>query len=46
MVWGPAWRVFMSLFGLTVAMVCATGFLVWWAKRRGRARVRSRAVPN
>jgi len=29
-------RILVSLFGLAIAMLSATGMLIWWKKRRGR----------
>lgn len=43
-IWGTPFRIFMSLIGLAVAMLSATGVYLWWKKRRARTLSRSRAV--
>jgi uncharacterized iron-regulated membrane protein len=35
-VWGLPLRIFMSLCGLAIAMLCVTGVLIWLRKRRAR----------
>jgi uncharacterized iron-regulated membrane protein len=33
---GPAYRVFVSLLGLALTTLCATGLFIWWKKRTAR----------
>lgn len=35
-VWGLPYRLFMTVFGLAVAMLSVTGVYIWWKKRAGR----------
>ncbi|MEM7504117.1 MAG: PepSY-associated TM helix domain-containing protein [Pseudomonadota bacterium] len=35
-VWGLPYRIFVTLLGILVAVVSATGVLIWWRKRRAR----------
>ncbi|MEM9532003.1 MAG: PepSY-associated TM helix domain-containing protein [Pseudomonadota bacterium] len=35
-VWGLPYRIFVTLLGIVVAVVSATGVLIWWRKRRAR----------
>jgi uncharacterized iron-regulated membrane protein len=43
-IWGTPFRIFMTLIGLAVAMLSATGVYLWWKKRKARALSRSRAL--
>jgi uncharacterized iron-regulated membrane protein len=38
-VWGIPYRIFLSLMGLIVATLSVSGIVIWWSKRRARARV-------
>jgi uncharacterized iron-regulated membrane protein len=45
--WGWPFQIFMSLFGLAVAMLCVTGIWIWARKRRGRRQaVQQRTAPK
>jgi uncharacterized iron-regulated membrane protein len=39
LVWGIPFKMFMSVVGLGVAMLSATGAAIWWKKRQGRRRL-------
>lgn len=47
---GRAWQVAVSLFGIAVTLIAATGLLLWWRRRKGRkprpAARRSTPAPN
>lgn len=41
-VWGWPFKVFMCLLGLAVAMLSATGVIVWWRKRNARHQAKAK----
>lgn len=44
-VFGLPYRIFVCVLGIAIAALSVTGVLVWWYKRRGRARGRRAARP-
>jgi uncharacterized iron-regulated membrane protein len=45
-VWGWPFKVFMSMLGVAVAMLSGTGVLIWWKKRKGRAKAAAGLHPG
>lgn len=35
--WGMPFRIVMTMTGLVVALLCSTGVVIWWKKRRARS---------
>lgn len=45
-VWGLPFRIFISLSGLAIAILCVTGVLIWLRKRRARQQQARREAPH
>ncbi len=43
-IWGVPFRILMTLIGLSVAMLSATGVTIWWKKRKARAKADAQAL--